>query len=643
MRAHVFLPLLPSLILAGLILPATALTAPKKAPVNTVAAAPAVVPAPVRPPASWSDYGCQTQKTGFVGSLKNVSIAAVKGIKKVAGKYTINGSNGKYACQVSTRKIDPGALKDPTTRNTFSATSRGEFQDRQLDLPVLTAQLQTIVDAIAAQWPGTKPEKVKVRIVGTNVYQAEALPDNSIKVHLGLLVQGKSESEIAFILAHEYAHVALGHLNRNDSLQAQNALISTLSDGYYYGTKLSQARWNEISNQFVIKDQAAIADARLEAADRSQQLRLVLDVLVTPVWKRSQEDEADTLGYDLATRAGYNVAGTSGVAFQNIARSEGQQKSLTEKIKTDLETTINVVTDEQAKATTALVVEGKLNEATLKTETDKTWASFNRNARERVTTSLKGVLTRTHRLPKERMDGLDVYASAAYGDGDAVSPVTPWLATLQKSVEFADASAVVAAVDAASAARNANNMAEAKKYIAKAEASTFRNTPMVLNERARILKRENKYVEADAKFRAAHLLPGQSVEAFQDHVDLLLTMRRWAEAEKQANEAVAKFGDKKPFLPAYVSVRFATGKQDEAVRTLIECVSTENPELKQTCVNSAPHPDDAGFKRLTSANQESVILARGKVNDPKAVDQAHNVLTNFLTRADAANKDTTPD
>ncbi|MDV6329984.1 M48 family metalloprotease [Asticcacaulis sp. 201] len=642
MRTPVFLPFLPPLILGGLLLPASALTAPKTA-AKPVAAAPAVVAAPVRPPADWSDYGCQTQKAGLMGSLKNAGSATMKQIKKVAGKYTVNGANGKYVCQVSARKIDPGALKDPTTRNTFSATSRGEYQDRQLDLPLVTAQLQTIVDAIAAQWPGVKPEQVKVRIVGTNVYQAEALPDNSIKVHLGLLVQAKSESEIAFILAHEYAHIALGHLNRNDSLQAQNALISALSDGYYYGTKLSQARWNEISNQFVIKDQAAITDARLEAADRSQQLRLVLDVLVTPVWKRSQEDEADTLGYDLATRAGYNVAGTVGVAFQTMAQSEGQQKSLSEKIKTDLETSLATATETQAKAAAALIAEGKLNETALKSETDKTWASFNHDARQRVTTSLKGVLTRTHRLPEERAVGLDAYATAAYGDGDAVSAVTPWLGTLRKSAEYSDGAAVVAAVDAASAARAENNLAEAKKYIAKAEATSFRNTPMVLNERARILKREKKYAEADAKFRAAHLLPGQSVEAFQDHVDLLLIMRRWADAETQANAAVARFGDKKPFLPAYVSVRFATGKQDEAVRTLVDCVSTENPELKQACINSAPHPDDAAFKRLTPANQESIILARGKVNDQKSVDRAHNMLTTFLTRADTANKDTTPD
>lgn len=642
-------------VLAGVIAAATAgapvthgLAAPKRYQPPKTAQLPAPAPAPVVPPpvqATWADHGCAAapEKQSVMAGLKKAGSAAARQWKKVINKYTVNGANGKYLCQVSSRKIDPGVLNNPTTRRTFSSDSRGEYQDRQLDLPATTVKLQHMLDTIAAEWPGVKPQHVVVRIAGTSVYQAEALPDNSIKVHMGLLTQAKSESEIAFILAHEYAHIVLGHLNRNDSIQAQNKLISTLADGYYYGTKLSQQEWSDTTKALVVKDQAAIDEARMDAADRSQQLRMVLDVAVTPVWKRSQEDEADTLGYDLATRAGFNAAGASGTAFQNMAKSEGEQKTLAERVKADLDASLKAAAEKQAKAVATLAAEDKLNAETAEAAGEDFWTSFNKNARDSVFASLHSVLTRSHRSPEERMAGLEAYSTAAYGDGGSIRPVAVWLPAARATPEFTQASIVVSAVDAASAARERGDVVLANQQMAKLAKNAYANTPMVLNETARIRVRERKYADADKLFEQAHGRPGQSVAAYQDHVDLLLTMRRWALAETKADKAVEVFGDRKPFLPAYVTIAFGKGEQDKAVNTLVECVSTENVQLKQSCVNNSPHPEDPMFKRLTPSNQERVMLARNKVNNRKSVDQAQNILDNYLKGTEAATKDNTPE
>ena len=555
-------------------------------------------------------------------------------IPKLPGGYSVDGTKGRYICQVSSRTFEATLDGEGKTLATLTAEQRGEFQDRQLEMPRTTARLQAIVDGIAAQWPYPKPDRVVVRIAGTSQFQAEALPDHSIKVHLGLLTTGKSESEVAFVLAHEYAHIALGHLKRNDDIANQNRAISTLSDAYYYGTKFTQMKWTQVGSDVVLQpgDAKKIIGAREKAEDTSQQLHMVLDVFVTPAWKRTQEDQADAIGYDLARKAGFDAEDGSQVTFQDIEDSEGVQAALVDRLAADVDTSLKTAAKVQADILTAQVQQTGFSPNLLETAGRGLWDGFSSTLLDSATKTLKGVFTRAHRKADERRLGLSNYSSAAWGETvDLVKPPPKWLKDARGESEFAAAAEAVGAVDKSQNARSIGDIPTARLEVNKALATPYRNSPMVLNEHARVLIRESRRQEANGVFLTAHKSPNQSVIAYQDHVNLLLAMEQWKAAKNQADAASERFGDNKPFFPAYVAIGFATRQDDAAVTQLKTCITFESPQLKQACINNTPHPEAAEFKRLSEPDREAVILARGKANDESAVDKSQNKFRGFLT------------
>ena len=553
-------------------------------------------------------------------------------LPKLFGGYAVDGAKGTYICQVSGQTFAGTAGSDAKTLATLTADQRGEFQDRQLDMPRTTERLQAIVDGIAAQWPYPKPDKVLVRIAGTSVFQAEALPDNSIKVHLGLLTTGRTESEIAFVLAHEYAHIVLGHLKRNDDIANQNRLISTVSDAYYYSVKISQLKWAQVGSTLVLNpgDIKTIIGARQKAEDASQQLHLVLDVFVAPAWKRAQEDQADATGYDLARKAGFDADDGSQVAFQDISQSEGQQTTVVDKLTADVDTSLKTAAQVQADALAAKAQKTGFDPDMLETAGQGLWTTFNGTFRDAALKTLKGVFTRTHRSAQDRNLGLSTYSTAAWIEDEGRLNVPKWLGDAQAEAEFVAAAQVVAEIDKSQAARLSGDIPAARLEVNKALATVYRNSPMVLNENARVLIRELRPQDANTTFLAAHRSPYQSVVAYQDHVNLLLAMKQWQAAKTQADAASERFGDSKPFLPDYIAIAFATRQDDAAVAQLKTCIGFEDAQLKQACINNTPYPDSGEFRRLSQTNQEAVILARGKVNDKSMVSKASNTFGGFF-------------
>ncbi|MBW8733397.1 MAG: M48 family metalloprotease [Asticcacaulis sp.] len=608
-----------------------AAAAPRKsAPQPKAPAEPAGPPRPADPvaPATPPPYDCgATKKSGLLHSIGVWS-----------GSYAVDGKKGIFVCQSANTLPAIGAPRTQAASLNFTAMNRIEFQDRQLDMPESTRKLQAIVDHLAAYWPYTRPENVRVRIVGAGDFQAEALADNSIKVHLGLLTGAQSEDEIAFVLAHEYAHIALGHLKRNDYVQGQNRMISTLSDAYYYGVKLSQQQFVQAGTTATLetKDAGKVVAAQQEAQDSSQRLHLVLDIIVTPAWKRQQEDEADALGYDLATRAGYDTSTGASQAFATLSAAADAQRTLVDQLSKNTDDSLKQASDLQAQALATQIKAAPATAGSAQVPNfglDAFWSTLNAKVREATIKTFHDVFSRTHRRAEERMDGLNHYETDAYGSRDLPEPPPwgGWLDWIRSKKEYKDAEKAVAAVDASGDARIAGDVPKARETINKALATGYAATPMVLNETARVLSAEGQKAKADELFTRADAQDGQSVIAFQDHVDLLIDLRNWEKASATIDKAASRVNDRKPFWPQTVRIGFALHKDDDAIKTLHDCIGFENADLKLQCVNNAPFPDTPDFARLSKDNQAAVLDARSKVNDKSMIDKARN-LVGGLTR-----------
>lgn len=124
-------------------------------------------------------------------------------------------------------------------------------------------------------------------VIQDNSINAFALPGGNVGVHTGLLLAAQSESELASVLAHEIAHVTQDHLARMVAAQTQTFWPSMAA--------LALALLAARSNPNV----ASAAIASTQALTMQNQLN----------YTREYEREADRLGYDMLTRAGFDPRG----------------------------------------------------------------------------------------------------------------------------------------------------------------------------------------------------------------------------------------------------------------------------------------------------------------------------------------------
>jgi Zn-dependent protease with chaperone function len=108
--------------------------------------------------------------------------------------------------------------------NVFSAEQdveigRQSAVEAERQLPLLNdrntqSYVESVFSRLAAQAPGTK-FPYQIRVVNARDINAFALPGGFIYVNRGVLTSGRTEGEVAGVLAHEIAHVALRHGTNN--------------------------------------------------------------------------------------------------------------------------------------------------------------------------------------------------------------------------------------------------------------------------------------------------------------------------------------------------------------------------------------------------------------------------------------------
>ncbi len=115
----------------------------------------------------------------------------------------------------------PAAKGEPATSfNLFTVEQDIEIgkqsaveAEKQLHLlrqPSVDACLNRIVSALAAEPPGARyPYHAKA--VSEKSINAFALPGGPLYVHSGLLLAARNEAELAGVIPHELAHIALRH------------------------------------------------------------------------------------------------------------------------------------------------------------------------------------------------------------------------------------------------------------------------------------------------------------------------------------------------------------------------------------------------------------------------------------------------
>lgn len=174
--------------------------------------------------------------------------------------------------------------------NVFSAEQEVQLgqqaaADAERQIPILndrsvTSYVNTIVRRLAQVAPH-RDYPYQARVVNSPDINAFALPGGFIYIHRGLIEAARTEGELAGVIAHEMAHVALRH----GTAQVSKAYAAQLGVGalgqILGGGRQNSQVWNVVGN-------------------------LGLSTLFMK-FSRNAEDEADSVGARMMAEAGYNA------------------------------------------------------------------------------------------------------------------------------------------------------------------------------------------------------------------------------------------------------------------------------------------------------------------------------------------------
>jgi len=146
--------------------------------------------------------------------------------------------------------------------------------------PGLNAYVEAVGQRVAAQAP-SRSYSYRFRVIDDEIPNAFALPAGHIYVSRGLLTITNDEAELANVMAHEIAHVALRHHARRQA-RAIGMGILTLP-GLLVGGLIPGPLGDMLSAPFAVAGMGAMAS-----------------------YSREQEREADRVGQQLAADAGYD-------------------------------------------------------------------------------------------------------------------------------------------------------------------------------------------------------------------------------------------------------------------------------------------------------------------------------------------------
>jgi hypothetical protein len=213
-----------------------------------------------------------------------------------------------------------------------------------------------------------------------------------------------------------------------------------------------------------------------------------------------------------------------------------------------------------------------------------------------------------HRPPAERKKGMAQYSADAYPEGAPLRDEQhTWLESVRGSPEYIQAKAAVTAVSDAKRARAAGKYPEAQAAMDRALATKFGNSPLVLNEAARLHDDTGDTPGAERFFERANASPDQTVDGYVDHVRMLYRVKQNDRAMAVAHAGISRFGnDDKPFISLEIAIAKQAGDEGQMESYYQQCLSYQNPALTKDCNLAAGKKADAGAQPGSSPSMPHV-------------------------------------
>lgn len=373
-----------------------------------------------------------------------------------------------------------------------------------------------------------------------NEYGAFTTAGGNIAINLGTLRDLESEDEIAAVIAHELSHALLHHHNSDTYLELQR-------------TMQTAAEWG-VAFKAVAENMGKIGAATVsrESTEMLQQLQLVVllsENVISPAWNRTQETEADRLGFDLLIKAGYD-----GNAMLSVLEKERQYG--------------DVVKNRRAKTEQQIAKGGDMGKVFQ--------AGFG---------SILTALASNHPDAKLRQQELSLYMLQNYPEYEgAEQNVKAWNAARTER----EASKILQNYEYALKGHRLleSNDVHGFEYAQKAISVPTVNHPypvyvasLAFEKRGRIGNATNLLESAIRKSKSNALLYSYAASLYEKSGNSAMALKMVNSGYKESRSAPR-------FLPAIIRLNKKTGNSNLAFEKNIEC-SLKYPNLKDECQRAA--------------------------------------------------------
>ena len=532
----------------------------------------------------------------------------------VGDRFSITGDDGVFLCsdKIKARMTErqaaaaapppkaPGSTTPALGLNSF-ADVKGDLQPELFQMEATQAHLKRIVDRIADVWPFPDAPRPKVLVSAGTSFNAMATADNTIIVMVGVFAPGENETEsgmrdsdLYWLLAHEYAHIALGHTDKPETIFRQVRMLAGAANAYMSGAQLTS------SLQY---SQANVVDPelgeRIGVARRvHDNLRFITKSLVEPAWGRVNEDEADAVGTDLITSLGYYPQ----FAY-TATRFERSDKVAADRIQA-AQTAVNT-------RLSGVVADPRFKAAVDRGDTGAAFGAVGESIKKGVYDFVRQwvieYLTRDHRSAKAREEGLDRYKETAYvkaGITPEPRPLRGEIDSLLASAEVREALIAAKAVVACQAALTGADLPTAHLEINKALATRYRREAYVRFWAARVAIEAGDRSAAITHLEAARVAPSVSPIAYRELAKLYTGTGQVAKAQAVIAEGRARTGDGDYFLPEDVRIS-ARAKDKVALGALMkQCRATKREQISIECTEALL---DLDWSKLSPADRKDAM------------------------------------
>jgi Zn-dependent protease with chaperone function len=433
------------------------------------------------------------------------------------------------------------------------------IQHGELNDPKTQTYLDQVMDRIVAgsPFPDVRP---RIHIVSSLQFRAECAPDGSIWIHLGLLRNLETEDELAFILAHEYAHMLFEHWDSEWFERTQYYSVVAGRGARELGRKAAT-----LANKFSVQTKSfgnigEDLDKWLLIGDLTYRFS---SKVIAPAWERDQEEVADALGADLMIKAGYNPDSIVDF-FSKLQAVEAEQRSAILAQRS---------TDAERKAHFEKALEERGLDGVV---TGAIQAIF-----EEIGEGIEDI-SHSHYSAEERQRTMRRYLNREYPMvfGRETTPV-PWK-NRRRYIVSAWVERHLQAEEAATEL-DAKNGRRAAASAVKAISGVGSDLSISRFVAYSVRKAQGKSTLAVKNLEIAMKTPFPSVHVQAAYVAEALALGDWDEASRRLANADNRTGGAPDLLPLKIRIYRHFGRIEAANEALVDCLDYNVQDFQESC------------------------------------------------------------